>query len=216
MFHFFYKRIFAKKELNLDTVIPYTTRPIREGEKDGVEYFFCDEKKVNDLELAGKIIEIDQGKGTVFAGNYTDYVAKKELLKVTAMKAYENQQREIKHQEEVIAKLKSFNREKSIKRAESREKMLNKMEVMDKPTEAKTDMKLTLTPRFLSGNDVLTVKNLAKSFGSLKLFENIDFEIKRGEHVAIIGDNGTGKTTTIGKLANYYLKKGYTPVIKYL
>lgn len=147
--------------------------------------------------IAGKIIEIDQSKGTVFMGNYTDYVDKKELLKVTAMKAYENQQREIKHQEEVIAKLKSFNREKSIKRAESREKMLNKIEVLDKPTEARSDMKLKLTPRFLSGNDVLTVKGLAKSFDTLKLFENIDFEIKRGEHVAIIGDNGTGKTTLL-------------------
>ncbi len=147
--------------------------------------------------IAGKIIEIDQSKATVFSGNYTDYVAKKELLKVAAMNAYENQQREIKHQEEVIAKLKSFNREKSIKRAESREKMLNKIEVLEKPTEARTDMKLKLTPRFLSGNDVLTVKNLAKSFGTQKLFENIDFEIKRGEHVAIIGDNGTGKTTLL-------------------
>ena len=147
--------------------------------------------------IAGKIIEIDQTKGTVFMGNYTDYVNKKELLKVTAMKAYENQQREIKHQEEVIAKLKSFNREKSIKRAESREKMLNKIEVLDKPTEVRSDMKLKLTPRFLSGNDVLTVKGLEKSFGTLKLFENIDFEIKRGEHVAIIGDNGTGKTTLL-------------------
>ncbi len=147
--------------------------------------------------IAGKVIEIDQSKATVFSGNYTDYVAKKELLKVAAMNAYENQQREIKHQEEVIAKLKSFNREKSIKRAESREKMLNKIEVLDKPTQARTDMKLTLTPRFLSGNDVLTVKGLAKSFDNLKLFENIDFEIKRGEHVAIIGDNGTGKTTLL-------------------
>jgi len=147
--------------------------------------------------IAGKIIEIDQSKATVFSGNYTDYVAKKELLKVAAMNAYENQQREIKHQEEVIAKLKSFNREKSIKRAESREKMLNKIEVLEKPSEARTDMKLKLTPRFLSGNDVLTVKNLAKSFGAQKLFKNIDFEIKRGEHVAIIGDNGTGKTTLL-------------------
>ena len=147
--------------------------------------------------IAGKIIEIDQSKGTVFMGNYTDYVDKKELLKVTAMKAYENQQREIKHQEEVIAKLKSFNREKSIKRAESREKMLNKIEVLEKPSEARSDMKLKLTPRFLSGNDVLTVKGLAKSFDTLKLFKNIDFEIKRGEHVAIIGDNGTGKTTLL-------------------
>lgn len=147
--------------------------------------------------IAGKIIEIDQTKATVFTGNYTDYVTKKELLKVTAMKAYENQQREIKHQEEVIAKLKSFNREKSIKRAESREKMLNKIEVLDKPTEVKADMRLQLTPRITSGNDVLTVTNLAKSFGNKHLFQDINFEIKRGEHVAIIGDNGTGKTTLL-------------------
>lgn len=147
--------------------------------------------------IAGKIIEIDQSKATVFSGNYTDYVAKKDLLRAAAMNAYENQQREIRHQEEVITKLKSFNREKSVKRAESREKLLHKIQVLEKPTEARTDMKLKLTPRFLSGNDVLTVRNLAKSFGEHKLFENINFEIKRGEHVAIIGDNGTGKTTLL-------------------
>ena len=147
--------------------------------------------------IAGKIIEIDQSKATVFTGNYTDYVSKKELLKVAAMKAYENQQREIKHQEEVIARLKSFNREKSIKRAESREKMLNKIEVLDKPTESKADMRLKLTPSFPSGNDVLTVTDLSKSYGSKQLFDQVNFEIKRGEHVAIIGDNGTGKTTLL-------------------
>ena len=147
--------------------------------------------------IAGKIIEIDQTKATVFSGNYTDYVAKKELLKVAAMHAYENQQREIKHQEEVIAKLRSFNREKSIRRAESREKMLDKIEVLDKPSEARSDMRLKLTPRFTSGNDVLTVTDLSKSFGDKTLFQHVDFEIKRGEHVAIIGDNGTGKTTLL-------------------
>ncbi len=147
--------------------------------------------------IAGKIIEIDQTKATVFSGNYTDYVAKKELLKVAAMHAYENQQREIKHQEEVIAKLRSFNREKSIRRAESREKMLDKIEVLDKPSEARADMRLKLTPRFTSGNDVLTVTDLSKSFGDKTLFQHVDFEIKRGEHVAIIGDNGTGKTTLL-------------------
>ena len=147
--------------------------------------------------IAGKVIEIDQSKATTFMGNYSDYAVKKEQLRVAAWNAYMNQQREIKHQEEVIEKLKSFNREKSIKRAESREKMLDKIEVIEKPSEVRTDMKLTLTPRILSGNDVLTVEHLSKSFDSLKLFTDVNFEIKRGEHVAIIGDNGSGKTTLL-------------------
>ena len=147
--------------------------------------------------IAGKVIEIDQTKATTFMGNYSDYAYKKEQLRVAAWNAYMNQQREIKHQEEVIEKLRSFNREKSIKRAESREKMLDKIEVLEKPTEVRTDMKLKLTPHMTSGNDVLTVKELSKSFDQKLLFEHINFEIKRGEHVAIIGDNGTGKTTLL-------------------
>ena len=154
--------------------------------------------------IAGKIIEIDQTKATVFQGNYSDYALKKEQLRTAAYKAYLNQQQEIKHQEEVITKLKSFNREKSIKRAESREKMLDKIEVLDKPVEAKTDMHIQLEPKFASGNDVLDVEHLSKAFKELTLFSDLSFTIKRGEHVAVIGDNGTGKTTIL-KIINELL-----------
>ena len=147
--------------------------------------------------ISNKIIELDQTKATVFPGNYSNYAVKKEALRSARLKAYMNQQQEIKHQEEVIAKLKSFNREKSIKRAESREKMLDKIERLEKPTEARTDMHISLEPKYVSGNDVLSVENLSKSFDSLRLFEDIGFTLKRGEHVAVIGDNGTGKTTIL-------------------
>ncbi len=152
--------------------------------------------------ITNKVIEIDQTKATVFTGNYSDYAVKKEQLRAAELKAYMNQQQEIKHQEEVITKLKSFNREKSVKRAESREKMLNKMEILDKPTEARTDMHIRLEPKLVSGNDVIHVEGLSKSYGSLNLFEDIQFDLRRGEHVAIIGDNGTGKTTILKIINN--------------
>jgi ATP-binding cassette subfamily F protein 3 len=147
--------------------------------------------------VAKKVIELEQGAATVFMGNYSAYAQKKEMLRSAAWHAYMNQQREIRHQEEVIEKLRRFNREKSIKRAESRVKMLDKMEVLDQPVQERTDMHLTLKPRKMSGVDVLLIQDLSKAFSAEALFAHVDLEIKRGEHVAIIGDNGTGKTTLL-------------------
>ncbi len=144
-----------------------------------------------------KIVEIDAGKVMTFEGNYSAYSQKKAMLREAAYHAWMNQQQEIHHQEEVITKLKSFNREKSIRRAESREKMLEKMEVLDKPTEVRSDMRIRLEPRVVSGNDVLKVSHLSKRFPGQQLFTDLNFEIHRGERVAIIGNNGTGKTTIL-------------------
>lgn len=144
-----------------------------------------------------KVVEIFQHKGFVYQGNYTEFSKKKSAMREALIKQYYNQQREIKHQEEVIAKLKSFNREKSIKRAESREKMLDKIERIEKPTEENTDIRIVLEPNVTSGNDVMKVEGLAKAYPPLQLFSDINFEVKRGERVALIGNNGTGKTTIL-------------------
>jgi ATP-binding cassette subfamily F protein 3 len=146
--------------------------------------------------VVSKVIELDNTKCTSFEGNYSDYANKKSMLREAMLKQYLNQQQEIKHQEEVITKLRSFNREKSIKRAESREKMLDKIERVERPTDH-VEMHFSLEPCILSGNDVLTITGLTKSYDNLNLFHNINFEIKRGEKVAIIGNNGTGKTTIL-------------------
>ena len=144
-----------------------------------------------------KVVELDRSQVSVFSGNYSDYAVKKAQVREAQLKQYYNQQREIRHQEEVIAKLKSFNREKSIRRAESREKMLDKIERLEKPVEENTDIHLNLEPRTVSGNDVLSVEHLAKSYPGQSLFTDLFFELKRGERVALIGDNGTGKTTIL-------------------
>ncbi len=147
--------------------------------------------------IVTKVFEIENGKLSVFTGDYSTYAARKKELRDTQMKAYLNQQAEIAHQEQVIDKLKSFNREKSIKRAESREKMLDKIERLDKPADTDDAMKLKITPSIISGRDVLSVSELSKGYDGMKLFEGVSFDIRRGERVAVIGDNGTGKTTLL-------------------
>lgn len=156
--------------------------------------------------IVTKVVELELTKSTIYHGNYSYYAKKREEVRLSKYRAYMNQQAEIKHQEEVIAKLKQFNREKSIKRAESREKMLDKIERLDKPQEVHDEMRLTLTPDIESGNDVLLVEGLAKSYGDNTLFTNLGMDIKRGEHVALIGNNGTGKTTIL-KIINQLLPK---------
>ena len=147
--------------------------------------------------IVTKVIDLERGKARMYLGNYTAYAEKKKMIREAERKAYENQQAEIKHQEAVIEKLKQFNREKSIKRAESREKLLSKVERLEQPEDLQNEMRLLFMPREVSGNDVLIAKDLGKSFDEKRLFSHGTFSIQRGEHVAVIGDNGTGKTTLL-------------------
>ena len=147
--------------------------------------------------IVTKVIDLERGKVRMYQGNYSAYAEKKRQLREAEWKAFQNQQAEIKHQEAVIEKLKQFNREKSIKRAESREKMLGKVERLEKPEELENEMKLLFSPRESSGNDVLMAKELGKSYDGKRLFSHGTFSLQKGEHVALIGDNGTGKTTLL-------------------
>ena len=147
--------------------------------------------------IVTKVIDISMHTAHVYKGNYSAFAMQKEEIRKTMMREYEKQQASIAHQQEVIDKLKQFNREKSIKRAESRQKALDKMDVMEKPIDAQEHMKLSLQPDVTSGNDVLELIGLSKSYDGMTLFSNVDFLLQRGEHVAILGDNGTGKTTLL-------------------
>lgn len=162
--------------------------------------------------IVTKVVELENTKSTIYHGNYSYYAAKREEVRLSKYRAYMNQQAEIKHQEAVITKLKQFNREKSIRRAESREKMLDKLERLEKPQQVNDEMRLTLTPDIESGNDVLYIEGLSKSFGQHTLFTNISMDIKRGERVALIGNNGTGKTTIL-KIINQLLPKNSGKII---
>ena len=162
--------------------------------------------------IVSKVVEIENTKGTIYHGNYSYYASKREEIRLSKYRAYMNQQAEIKHQEEVIAKLKQFNREKSIKRAESREKMLDRIERIEKPQEINDEMRLTLTPDIESGTDVLFVDGLSKAYGEHVIFSNVHMDIKRGERVALIGNNGTGKTTIL-KIINQLLPKDEGKVV---
>ncbi|MBQ9155212.1 MAG: ABC-F family ATP-binding cassette domain-containing protein [Eubacterium sp.] len=155
--------------------------------------------------VVSKVIEIENGDSQVYTGNYSQFAQKKKAQRDAQLKQYLNQQQEIAHQQEVIAKLKSFNREKSIKRAESREKMLDKIKLVEKPVELNSRMRIALEPEIISGNDVLTIEGLSKSFGDKHLFRNLNLQIRRGEVVGLVGANGTGKTTLL-KIINRYLR----------
>lgn len=142
-----------------------------------------------------KILEIENKKSKIYDGDFTYYTLKKEIDREIEIKQYTNQQKEIERQEEIIKKLKSFNREKSLKRARSREKLLNKMDIIDRPMSTPDEMGFSLTPLYPSGQDVLQADCLSKSFDKRILFENISFSVFSGDKIALLGDNGVGKTT---------------------
>lgn len=149
--------------------------------------------------IVSKVVEIENTKSHVYMGNYNAYAKKKEELRNAALKLYYKQQKELKHEQEVIEKLRSFKQEKFYKRAQSREKAIEHMDLIDAPETLNDKFRISLTPEFESGNDVLNISNMSVKFddASTALFNDVNFEIKKGERIAIIGENGTGKSTLL-------------------
>ncbi|WP_238882389.1 ribosomal protection-like ABC-F family protein [Clostridium sp. YIM B02551] len=150
--------------------------------------FFLDKVTTSTFELI-------QGSIYCYSAPYTKFLELRKKDIEARTKAYNLQQAEIKRQKEIIERFRSFNREKSIRAAESREKALEKMELLDSPEKEKAASKISFETRVKSGNDVLHIENLKKSYGDNLLFDNLSFDLKRGDKVALIGENGRGKTT---------------------
>ena len=151
-----------------------------------------------------KVVEIENKKSVVYYGNYSYFVKKKAEDRELARKQYAENQKVIKHHEEVIKTLRSYKTEAAIIRAKSREKLLDKIEKVDKPTEDPSTMRLRLTPSLNSGNDIITIEGLTMGFGSKTLFKGVDLEIKKHEKTALVGPNGVGKTTLIKLLVGQH------------
>ena len=147
--------------------------------------------------IVDTVIEIEYGRARTYKGNYTEFAEKKRQIRKAAMNAYLKQQEEIRHQEAVIRKLHQFNREKSVKRARSREKMLDKIERIERPAGDEGGMFMRLQADSVSGRDVLELEDVSMRYDERILVDNVTELIRRGEHVALIGDNGTGKTTLL-------------------
>lgn len=145
--------------------------------------------------ITNKTLEMINGHLNTYNGNYSAFVELKKRNYEVQLKAYNLQQSEIKRQEDIIERYRSFNREKSIKAAESREKALQKIERIDAPDKENKASKIIFETQIKSGNDVLYVENLSKSFGEKLLFNSLNLDIKRGEKTALIGENGRGKTS---------------------
>ena len=147
--------------------------------------------------IVDHVVDLSYGRTSVYTGNYTAFSEQKALYQLTYERSYEKQQKEIEHQKAVIEKLQSFNREKSIKRAESRKKMLDKIDIMVAPDKDIPRMRLTLEVEKESGKDVLDFSHVTKSYEDKNIFTDLSFDVHKGDRIAILGDNGTGKTTIL-------------------